>query len=212
MISTVTKQWEIIGAMNYEDLRQWRDICEFLDEEWYKFIAADDSPFSLLTSASRPVRSQLWSDYMIQFVKWGDHPYSHHHSGREARRYGKILGWRLTLGWEAKIDFLEQVVLLNRAPEDLPQPWRRAIWESFFKREEIEELRRIEADRRWQQRLEESLQRRQASQANLDMYVLWCAQESGDCPITGNCHMMTGAITSKSCPNFEPCKNLWRAI
>jgi hypothetical protein len=179
--------------MNYEQMRQWRNICEHLDKQWYKFIESDECEFTLLSSKSRSIRQQLWSDYMIQFAQWGQHPY---HFYRRDRAYRKVYGWRLCGGWEQKIDFLEQITLFNHNPSDLPQPWRKSIWESVLNRqnriaeaEALAELRKVKA-------LEEREQK----------------MRMGNCPINFDCKSMSGAFNAGECPNFEQCKQFWSRI
>lgn len=201
-----------MSVVDYEHLGQWRDICEYLEGQWYKFVDGNNASFSLLLPSSKQLRSQLWSEYMIQFVCWGSHPYSHYHNGRDARRYGKILGWRLTFGWEAKIDFLEKIVLFHRAPEDLSQPWRRAIWESFFHRQETDAAVQAESQRRMEQSLEEIRARGLSYRLKMDACKNWLNLQSGECPITGSCHAMSGVFMSKDCPNFLECERLWKTM
>lgn len=178
---------------DYEQLCQWRDICEYLDKRWYKFSENDDGRFTLLLPESQAIRQKLWSKYMIQVVRWGQHPYNYYHSDRE---YRKVYGWRLNLGWEVKIDFLEQVTLFNRNPEDLPQPWRRDIWEAVLNRQSrIAQVQqeRVERQQRIKQRQEEEL-------------------KAGGCPINFDCRSMSGAFVAGECLNFEECLKFWQTL
>ncbi|QSJ14583.1 hypothetical protein JYQ62_22045 [Nostoc sp. UHCC 0702] len=191
--------------ITYEQLRQWRDICEYLNKAWYKFIEYDDIPlnFSLLSSSNRQHRCDLWSFYMIQFVKSGPHPDNFY---RYKSDYRKVFGWRLMPNYELKIDFLEQIVLFNRNPDDLPQPWRQEIWKAFFKKREkqIEYERLIEEQRR---RHSEQVERMRRKQLETEEEL-----KAGDCPIGFSCKAMTDSFNAGSCSNFQECYNFWKRI
>lgn len=161
--------------MLYEDLRQWRNICECLDCQWYKFLDTDHistKGFTLLLPDAKSTRQQLWSDYMIQLAQWGRHPHANYHHRSEYRLRN---GWRLLPGWEFKIDFLEQIVLFDRKPDDLDQTWRLAIGEPFFKRHEAIVQRELEQTL-WLLKQQEDaalrLQLQQARQQNLEKFTL----------------------------------------
>jgi hypothetical protein len=192
--------------MHYEHLRQWRDICEYLDTQWYKFV--DDYcvlnlGFTLLLPSSQQDRQKLWSNHMLQLCSWGPHPHSYHHRRSDFRN---DYGWRLLPGWEHKIDFLEQLVLFDRSSDDLEQPWRRAIWQRFFLRREQElEYERQVAEYRQQQA--EVLAFHQQQLQEKERRVL-----EGRCVLGFSCKDMTGSLTAGECPNFEQCKSLSRSI
>ncbi|MBW4670428.1 MAG: hypothetical protein KME60_24185 [Cyanomargarita calcarea GSE-NOS-MK-12-04C] len=122
--------------MLYEDLRQWRDICEFFNQIKYKFIyshALITRRYILLQPERKFRREELWSKYMIQICRFGPHPSAFY--CYQGSRKNKDWGWQLLPDWEEKINFLEQIVLFDYNPDDLPQPWRRRIWEAFFSEE-----------------------------------------------------------------------------
>lgn len=113
-------------TLSYEDVREWRDVCEYLDDCWYKFD--DAAPFLLCTPKGRDQRQLLWDTWKIQIIRFGEHPvleYKHDRLTRRAFRNDK--GWRLLPGWEYKIDFLEQVYILGRDGDRLPKPWQDAL-------------------------------------------------------------------------------------
>jgi hypothetical protein len=182
--------------MQYEDLCQWRSICEFLDSQWYKFL--DDSSvltqgFTLLLTFAKPHREELWSNYMIQLVQFGKHPHAHYHRRSEFR---KKYGWRLLPDWEVKIDFLEKITLFNNNPDDLPQPWRQAIWEAFFRRKELDLEQERLVEEWWSLTQQEHFQK----------------LKEGDCPAKFHCQSMTGMFVAGECPNFQECRNLMRSL
>jgi hypothetical protein len=192
--------------MHYEHLRQWRDICEYLDNQWYKFVddyCVENLGFTLLLRSAKPLREELWSNHMIQLCSWGEHPHSYHHHRSE---YRKDYGWRVLPDWEIKIDFLEQIVLFDRNPDDIPQPWRKAIWERFFCRREreLEHERLVEE---WRQRQQEELARFQQQREEKEPRLL-----EGECPSGFSCKYMTGSLMAGECPNFVMCKSMSRSI
>lgn len=189
-------------AINYEDLCQWRDICEFLSTRWYLF--ADDYDisklsFNLLTEEASTKRQELWTRYMIQFVAHCRHPHARYHRRSD---YKKDFGWVLVSDWELKIDFLEQIVLLGRAEEDLPRPWCKAIWERFFRRRE-QEIKRERLMEEWRER-----NRMEVELFNQSREEKIALLKAGDCPARFHCKSMTGAHNAGSCENFEQCKGL----
>jgi hypothetical protein len=190
--------FEMNIKISYEELREWRDICEYLDNAWYKFIGSHvtQPSFSLLTKAGESHRRALWSSYMIQFVKWGSHPHSFY---RQKSIYRKDSGWRLLPCWEMKIDFLEQIFLFGRNPDDLPQPWKQEIWTAFFKKREEE----IDLARSYQERMEEVYRSRLIAEEKL---------KAGDCPVGFSCKNMTGSFSAGDCLNFTECRSLRRGI
>lgn len=123
--------------MEYEELAAWRDICEFLNLRWYKFDETNsiisharnpEKVASLISPEGRANRQWLWDFALIQFTHWGNHPVLDFRNSRDTRaEFKNDRGWTLVYGWEAKIDFLEQVVLLERSPDDLPKPWQPII-------------------------------------------------------------------------------------
>lgn len=113
-------------SLDYEIVRQCRDVCEHLNACWYKFD--DDAPFQLCTPEGRVHRQALWDCWNIQLIRWGEHPILDYRNSRFLHRNLKgVAGWRLLPGWEYKIDFLEQVYILNRDPDTLRRPWMEQL-------------------------------------------------------------------------------------
>jgi hypothetical protein len=100
-------------VITYEELVQWRDICEWMAahggyaqaETLMRALGKEIEP---LVSYDLTHRQKLWDAYKIQMIIWE----------REDRRYGC---WKLKANWELKIDFLEQIVLLGKDPETIPK-------------------------------------------------------------------------------------------
>lgn len=118
--------------MQYEEMRQWRNIVEYLHPCYYKFADSDTilrRDFHFLRREYKSYRERLWSSYMLQICQFGPHPYSFYH---HVRKRDIEWGWRLLPDWEAKVDFLEQVALYGKNPDDLPKPWKAKIWEKFL--------------------------------------------------------------------------------
>ncbi|MBD2006472.1 MULTISPECIES: hypothetical protein [Cyanophyceae] len=118
-------------SLTYEDLRMWRDLCEYLNQSWYKCEEADylytKLPSCTVYRPERRIhRRELWENWQIQFINWGGHPIIRY-SESAYRHYKKWRGWTLGKDWEIKIDFLEKVVLLSVNPDELDKPWQRAI-------------------------------------------------------------------------------------
>lgn len=103
--------WE--KPIDYEEISNWRTICDFLWESRGNraYILPvpiknfEDCDRRLLSFQGRPRRQLLWDLYFIQLIKWSDS------------------GWCLKGGWEYKIDFLEKVYILGRDPDSLSKPW-----------------------------------------------------------------------------------------
>jgi hypothetical protein len=193
-----------LANMDYEQLRQWRDICEYLNGAWYKFIsdvavANANEKYSFLLPRSQEYRQELWSLYMIQFAQWGTHPINFH---RNERKYRKVTGWRLCMDWETKINFLEQIVLFNRNPDDLAQPWKQGIWEAFFRRREREIELTLQYEEYRQRELERGRAYRQSREQKQKAIAL------GECPLGLRCQEMSGAFHSQDCENLSQC-NQW---
>jgi hypothetical protein len=116
--------------ITYEKLRQWRDLCEFLSQQWYKCADCDELEKSLPNcqgwkAIGQSQRRQLW-EWQIQLIQWGSHP-AIRYSNSAYRKFKKWKGWTLKQDWEIKIDFLEKIVLLNADPDQLDKPWQVAI-------------------------------------------------------------------------------------
>ncbi|MFK0731403.1 MAG: hypothetical protein ACFKPT_02670 [Gloeotrichia echinulata GP01] len=105
-------RWE--APITYEDVRLWRDICEFLSQ-WHTPLP---SPYiermipgcGYLVRYERTHRQKLWDKFKIQLITYE----------KFSKKYE---GWRLKGNWEDKIDFLEQVYILGRDADRLPRPW-----------------------------------------------------------------------------------------
>ncbi|WP_348229637.1 hypothetical protein [Trichocoleus desertorum] len=125
-------RWE--QPLGYEEVRLWRDICEFMASHSVgrcpfgpEYIAKHVEGCWYLLSPDRTHRQRLWDLYKIQLIKW-----------ESARRNEH--GWILKGNWEDKIDFLEQVYILDRNPDTLPRPWLDK-WER--KQRRIEEQKQL---------------------------------------------------------------------
>lgn len=129
--------------MDYQQLRAWRDVCEYLDSCWYKFndpgSIIEKCPsidHQLVTFEGRKLRSLLWDAWLIQFIRWGDHPIlSFRNSRANKRSFSDERGWILVNGWESKIDFLEKVILFDEDAETLPKPWQALVIARMDERE-----------------------------------------------------------------------------
>lgn len=124
-----------LKPLDYEEIRLWRDICEYLGQwehttyhptdPWHIEQKVPGSKFLLCPNRTR--RQLLWEKYTIQLIKW--EVVSKHHSG-----------WCLKGNWEDKIDFLEQVYVLDRDPETIPKRWLEK-WEAKQRSKRISEIR-----------------------------------------------------------------------
>lgn len=188
--------------MNYEELVQWRTLCEYLDSKWYK-CADTGNHFPLLLINAREKREFLWSYYMIQLVQWCEHPHVWHH---RRSPYKDEWVWRLLPGWEFKIDFLEKITLFNHAPEDLPQPWRKAIWEAYISRK-TQALDQEELAAQIRRRYNENMQRHYEIMKKTEEELKLL-----DCVAGFRCRDMTGAITCGECPNYGMCRGLIQSL
>lgn len=121
--------------MDYEQMRDWRSLCEYLNGQWYKFASVPEIEQALpgidrrlVSAEGRAIRRQLWEAWRIQFASYGSHPIlSFYHSRAARRAYKDDRGWQLLPMWEAKLHFLEQMVLFDRDPDTMVQPWRVAF-------------------------------------------------------------------------------------
>lgn len=125
--------------INYSELDSWRNLCEWLEGRWYNFAYISDIEKArekgelkvdsyLYLSKGIRARSLLWLNYRIQFISYQLLPVVNHWSeNRLMREFGEDVffdcGWYLVSDWEFKIDFLEQLVLLNREEKDIPKLW-----------------------------------------------------------------------------------------
>ncbi|WP_414755579.1 hypothetical protein [Anabaena sp. CCY 9910] len=117
--------------MLYSHLYSWRNLCEYLNSRPYKFaypyqIKRDCKCLPSLYAKDRLHRQVLFDNYLIQFIHWCPHPDdSYGGYGRRRRKYDSDWGWQLCREWEAKIDFLEQIVLFGREPAT--KSWEPAL-------------------------------------------------------------------------------------
>jgi|GEM_PF-4268453 len=155
-----------VMPLTYEQLRQWRDLCEFLAGQWYRCAEPYDISKALpgchvSKPESRSERQYLWDNWEIQLMSWGGHPAAWY-SNSGYREFKKWRGWALCPGWEVKIDFLEKVVLFDADPEVLEKPWKEAIAQAraeklrqqLLRQQEQEEQRRRREQREAEYRAE----------------------------------------------------------
>lgn len=121
-------RWD--APLSYEDVRLWRDICEYLSQ-WRSPISscvlvATVPECSYLVGYDRTHRQKLWDKFKIQLITY--EKFSRKHEG-----------WRLKGNWEDKIDFLEQVYILGRDADSLPRPWLDK-WEKKQEAKKYQEL------------------------------------------------------------------------
>lgn len=132
--------------ISYSQLFGWRNLCEYLDAQWYKFATVGEIKANckcclpnLYTPKMREHRQLLYEKYLIQFITFQEHPILlFRDSKRNRHEYGDVWGWRLMKDWEAKIDYLEKLVLLDREPEI-------KTWEADLRRRLADRRRRQEA-------------------------------------------------------------------
>ncbi|MEH2033355.1 MAG: hypothetical protein V7K67_27665 [Nostoc sp.] len=121
-------QWD--APITYEDVRLWRDICEYLSQRksptssYYITLRVPGCDY--LVGYDRTHRQKLWDKFKIQLIVYE----------KFSKKYE---GWRLKGNWEDKIDFLEQVYILGRDPESLPRPWLDK-WERKQQAKKYQEL------------------------------------------------------------------------
>jgi hypothetical protein len=144
------------SPMDYEQLTQWRDLCEHLNSCWYKC----EEPYDLERKLPncqiwkpelRSHRQHLWDNWQLQLMDWGEHPVLRYVSSRANRKaFRKWRGWTLQTDWQVKIDFLEKVVLFDADPNQLEMPWVAAItkareerdsWKTELERQRVEQER-----------------------------------------------------------------------
>lgn len=108
----IIDKWD--APLSYEDVRLWRDICEYLNKRRSlvssELISLRVTGCSHLVGYDRTHRQKLWEKYKIQFITY-------------EKFSQKDQGWALKGNWEDKIDFLEQVYILGRDENTLPRPW-----------------------------------------------------------------------------------------
>ncbi len=157
--------------INYLQLRGWRDICEYLNGCWYKFAEEEDIKTNcpkalpnLYKPEIRSHRKRLYENYLIQFIKYQQHP-AINYSRRYYRDYKKIWGWRLTNDWEYKIDYLEKVIIFGYEPEF--KHWEPAL------RSRIEQRRLREERIRLHQELRQLPSEKMKAKAR-EKGVCWC--------------------------------------
>jgi len=117
----------------YSHLRSWRNLCEFLDTRWYKFAKIETIKNgckgvfpNFYDPRCRLHRKTLWDNYLIQFIRWGEHPITtYSHSRTTRREYKDVRGWILVSEWEAKIAYLEHLILFEQEP--LIKSWESSL-------------------------------------------------------------------------------------
>jgi hypothetical protein len=121
-------EWD--APITYEDVRLWRDICEYLNQRKAPtsshYIELRIPGCKYLAGYDRAHRQKLWDKFKIQLIVY--EKFSKKHDG-----------WRLKGNWEDKIDFLEQVYILGRDPDTLPRPWLDK-WERKQQTKKYQEL------------------------------------------------------------------------
>ncbi|MEH2393893.1 MAG: hypothetical protein V7K21_20240 [Nostoc sp.] len=116
--------------VTYEDIRLWRDICEYLNQRKIPigshYIKLRIPGCDYLVDYDRTHRQKLWEKYKIQLIIY--EKFSKKHDG-----------WALKGNWEDKIDFLEQVYILGHDPDSLPRSWLDK-WEGKQQAKKYQEL------------------------------------------------------------------------
>lgn len=161
--------------VTYENLCQWRDMSEYLNLRWYKCCECESLTVALphcqvWRAEFRLHRQELWKDYNIQFIKYESerHPATYYSRRyQRLREYRNWRGWILLPGWEYKISYFEQIILLNKTSEDLPKVWI----ENQQKRIQLKNIKRSQAEK---QKLQAEKQR-----------IILCLNE-GKCPHCGS--------------------------
>jgi len=113
--------------INYSHLYSWRNLCEYLNSRKFKFaepyeIKRNCKCLPSLYWRDRTHRQFLFDNYLIQFIHWCPYP---DFSYRCRRKDDDDWGWQLCRDWEAKIDFLEKIVLFDR--EATIKTWEPAL-------------------------------------------------------------------------------------
>ncbi|BAZ33622.1 hypothetical protein NIES4074_61360 (plasmid) [Cylindrospermum sp. NIES-4074] len=110
--------------INYLHLRGYRNLCEYLNQQWYKFAEVEDIKKrckgilpTLYDPNDKRFANYLWNQYLIQFVYYGKHPILNYtNSNKIKRKYKDTYGWVLISDWEYKVDYLEKIILFNKEP------------------------------------------------------------------------------------------------
>jgi hypothetical protein len=146
----------LVTPISYEQLVQWRDLCEYLNSCWYKCGEPYDLERKLPNCQiwkpeARSHRQELWDAWQLQLMSWGEHPILRYARSRSTyREFKKWKGWTLQADWQVKIDFLEKVILFNADPDQLEKPWVAAIaaareerdsWKTELERQRVEQER-----------------------------------------------------------------------
>jgi hypothetical protein len=117
--------------MNYAQLSSWRNLCEYLNGQWYKFAEPEDIKKNvrclptLYDPKCKIHRRSLFDDHLIQFIHWTQHPILNYRSGRRTKSYYDERGWQLCSYWEHKIDYLEKIILFGDEP--VFKPWESSL-------------------------------------------------------------------------------------
>lgn len=171
--------------ITYEELRQWRDLCEFLSQQWYKCEEVDSLRIkvpgcNVFKTEWRSHRQQLWETWEIQLINWGDHPILRY-SDSAYRHYKKWRGWTVGKDWEIKINFLEKIVLFDADPNQLNKPWQVAIAKAREEKARLQALQqqRLKEQTRIGEIGYEAWQKELTRQAKLSSRELEAEQEAG---------------------------------
>lgn len=137
--------------VNYSHLYSWRNLCEFLNSVPYKFA----SPSTIkkkckclpsLYAKDRIHRQALFDNYLIQFIHWCPHPDEWYRPLGRRGRYEYEWGWQLCREWEAKIAFLESIVLFGIEPAT--KSWEPGLKLRMAQRAEREAKLKLEKEMR----------------------------------------------------------------
>jgi hypothetical protein len=132
--------------INYLHLRGYRNLCEYLNGQWYKFAEIKDIQKNckgvlpiLYNPKDKRISKFLWDNYLIQFMCFSKHPILNYtNSTRKIRRFKGVYGWALISDWEYKIEYLESIVLFSKEP-------KIKAWETDLRKRINDRKRREEA-------------------------------------------------------------------
>jgi hypothetical protein len=140
-----------LNMINYLHLWGYRNLCEFLDQQWYKFAEIDDIkqkckgvlPILYSNPKNKIISNYLWNKYLIQFIYFGKHPILRYTSSKKTEKaFKNNYGWTLVSDWEYKIEYLEKIILFNQEP--LFKPWEEKLLNRINERKTREEIKRLQ--------------------------------------------------------------------